>query len=106
MDVQDALQVGLGDQFWQGVLARRLELAAILAQFRRNELHAKDVVEVGLVLAGDLLLALPDAILADLDVLALRVGAQRDVVRLGAGGMVQKVGIFLVEDEAQIQRDA
>src|SRR5262249_12124501 len=66
VDMQDALEVGFGDEIRQRFLARHLELTTILTQFRRYVFHAEDAVQVSLVLAGDLLVALPDAVLADL----------------------------------------
>ena len=53
--VQVAAQVGELHQAGQASVARRLDLAAVLAQLRRNEGQADAAVDRCLVLAGDAL---------------------------------------------------
>ena len=91
--VQVALDVGELDQLRQLAFARRLQLAAALAQLRLDVGVAEALVDLLLALAEvDLAaLGLGDAVLGDREAAADRLFAQLHVVGLGAGEVLQQV---------------
>ena len=87
---------------------RRLELAAVLAQLGRDEAVAEEGIERLLVPEGMHLSGLDhrDAVLGDREPVALRLLAQRDVVVLRAGEVLQEVAVALRRHDAEIEPEA
>ena len=88
--------------------ARRLQLAAVLAQLRLDVGVAEPLVDLLLALAERHLAALGvgDAVLGDREAAADRVFAQRHVVGLGAGEVLQQVAEGGRRHDPQVDRDA
>ena len=91
--VQVAADVAEGDQVGQLAFARRLQLAAPLAQLRLDVGVAERRVDVLLALAelDPAALAVGDAVLGDREAAGHRLFAQLHVVGLGAGEVLQQV---------------
>ena len=108
MHVQVAADLADLDQGGQAVLASGLDLAAVLAQLRRDPCHAEPRVHLGLVLAGQHLagLDLLDAVLAHLEPGPHRRLAQRHVVVLRAGEVLEQVPVDLGRHHAQLDDGA
>ncbi len=104
--MQVALQVGQFDQLGQASGARRLDLAAVFAQFGRNVGQADRAVHRFLAVPGDALCAAEHAVFVDLQAELLRDAADRDVVRLGAGEVVQRRAVALLRHDAQVDLHA
>ena len=96
------------DQLRQAALARRLELAAVLAQLGRDELHAEPLVDLLLGRVGDGLAALVvgDPVLAHVQAAPHRLGAQRLVVPAGAGEVLEQVAEGLLRHDPQVDGQA
>src|SRR5215475_9384565 len=80
----------LGRLFLCSALARRLDLAGVLAQFRRDPRQVHRAKDRLLGLPGHPLLAQEHAVLVELQAARLRELADRDVVRLRAGEVVER----------------
>ena len=106
--MQVALDVLQLDQRRQLSLARRLQLAGVLAQLRRNELVTQPVVDLYLVRETQLLLGLDDGdrVLGDRETVLHRALSQRDVVILRAGEVLEQVAVGLGRDDAEIEAEA
>ena len=85
-----------------------VDLAAHLAQLRRHPVEAERRVDVFLALAGDAhVVGDPEqAVLVQLEAEADRAVAQRDVVRLRAGEVLQRGAAAVGGDEAQVGLEA
>src|SRR5690606_25311133 len=90
MGVQIATQVGKFHQNRQAVRARRVDLAPVLAQLRRDirQLHRGKYLFFGFT--ADPLIAAEDAVLVDLEAAPLPQAPDGDVVRLVAREVVQR----------------
>ncbi len=90
--VQIAAQVVALDEGGQASVPRGLELAPLLAQFRRDPRQAEGLVDARLGVAGDagVVLDAEQAVLVQLESLAYRAIAKLDVVRLAAGEVLQR----------------
>ncbi len=84
----------------------RLDLAAVFAQLRRYVRQADRAVHRFLAVAGDALHAAEHAVLVDLEAELLRDAADRDVVRLGAGEIVQRCAVTFLGHHAQVDLHA
>ena len=106
--VEVAADVAELDQLRQLPFARRLQLAAALAQLRLDVGVAEPLVDLVLGLAeGDLVgLGVGDAVLGDREAALHRVLAELDVVGLGAGEVLEQVAELGGRDDAQVDRDA
>ena len=106
--VEVAADVAELDQLRQLPLARRLQLAAALAQLRLDVVVAEPLVDLLLGLAkGDLVaLGVGDAVLGDREAALHRVLAQLHVVGLGAGEVLEQVAEGGGRDDPQVDRDA
>ena len=106
--VQVAAQVGALDELRQLALARRVELAAVLAQLGRDVRVAEVRVELLLVGSRELLARLGgrDGVLGDGEAAAHGVLAQRDVVVLRAGEVLEQVAVRLRRDDAKVEPEA
>ena len=82
------------------------DLAAILAQLRRDEGKPELLVDLLLGGAGDPPLAGKQAVFVELPVALVGEAAQRDVVRLGAGEIQQRRAIALLRHGADIDLQA
>ena len=93
------------DERGQLALSRGVELAGVLPQLRRHELVAEEPVE--LLLGGERLhlagLGDRDAVLRDRETAADRLLAERDVVLLRAGEVLQQVAEALRRHDAQVE---
>ena len=103
-----AAQLGELDERRELVSPCRLELAARLAQLRRDRLIAEELVQRVLVLRLEHVARLDgrDAVLGDREPPPHGVFTQRDVVILGTGEMLQQVAVRLGRDDAQIEAQA
>ena len=103
-----APQVAELDEHRQAPVPRRLELAAVLAQLRRDEAVAEEGVERLLVAERVHLARLDDgdAVLGDREPVPLRLLAQRDVVLLRAGEVLEQVAVALRRDDAEVEAEA
>ena len=103
--VQVAAQVAALDEDRQLTAARGGQLAAVLAQLGRDVGVAEVGVELLLVGGRELLagLGVRDRVLRDREAAANRVLAQRDVVVLRAGEVLQQVAVRLRRDDAQVE---
>ena len=108
MRVQVAPDLVSRHQFRQRMVARDLDFAPILAQLGRNPVHAQALVDLGFVAAVQHLarVDLLYAVLADLQPGAHGRLAQRHVVVLGAGQVLQQVAEHLRLDHAQLDAAA
>ena len=104
--MQVALEVGQFHQLRQSSGACRLDLAAVFAQLRRNVGQADGAVHRFLAVPGDALRAAEHAVLVDLQAELLRDAADRDVVRLGAGEVVQCRAVAFLRHDAQVDLHA
>ncbi len=96
------------DELREAAFARGLELAHVLAQLGRDPRVAEALVHAlfGLVredLAG---LGVLDAVLGDRELAADGLLAQRDVVLLRAGEVVEQVAVRLGWDDAEVEAEA
>ena len=93
------------DERRQAALTRRLELARVLAQLRRDEVVAEMAVDLFLRLGGEHCPSLDsrDAVLGDREATANGILAQRDVVILRAAEVLQQVAIALRRHDPQIE---
>ena len=94
--------------FGKPMSARSLELAAALAQLRLDVVEPEPRIDLLLGRAGMRLTCLVvfDAVLAHVKALLHCVLAQRDVVLLGAGEMLEEVAELLRRDDPQLDCDA
>ena len=101
------LDVAELDQLRQLAFARRLQLAAALAQLRLDVVVAEALVDLLLGLAGlDLAaLGLGDPVLGDREAAGDRLFAQLHVVGLGAGEVLEQVAEGGGRDDPQVDRD-
>ncbi len=85
-----------------------VDLAAHLAQLRRNPLEAERRVDVFLALAGDAHVVFDpeQAVFVQLEAEIDRAVAQRDVVRLRAGEVLQRRAAAVGGDEAEVGLEA
>src|SRR5207302_4181720 len=106
--VQIAAQPAELDELRQLVRARRRELTGVLAQLRRNELVAEELVQLRLVLGVEDLAALHrrDAVLGDRQAAPDGTLAQRDIVLLRAREVLEQVAVRLRRDDAQVEAQA
>ncbi len=81
---------------------RGFELAAVLAQFRRNVRQADGREHGPFRLAGDALAPAEHAVLVDLEAAGVRDAAQPDVVRLAAGEIIQRRAEALLGHDAHV----
>ncbi len=102
-----ALDVGELDQVGQLAFARRLQLAAALAQLRLDVGVAEPLVDLRLGRAGlDVAaLGLGDPVLGDREAAGDRLFAQLHVVGLGAGEVLEQVAEGGGRDDPQVDRD-
>ena len=102
--VEVAAEVGELDHAWQRALERRLDLAAVLPQRRRDPRQAQAFVDLLLGLGDDQVagLRLEQAVLVQLQPLAHRHLADPDVVRLRAGEVDHRGAPGLERDDAQV----
>ena len=102
--VQVALEVGERHQLGQRVLARRLELAAALAQLGRDPRQAEPLVDRLLARAAQRLarFVVEDPVLGDVQAAADRALAQRDVVGLGAREVLEHVAELVGLDDLEV----
>ena len=89
MHVQVAPDGVPGDELGQGAAVGQVDLAAVLAQFGDDVLQLQHLVDVLLALPAQPFHPFVDAVLVDLQPPVLGDLAQGDVVRLGAGKVVQ-----------------
>ncbi len=103
--VQVAAQVGALDQDGQRAVASGHQLARVLPQLGWDVGVAEVGVELLLVGGRELLagLGVRDRVLRDREAPAHRVLAQRDVVVLRAGEVLQQVPVRLGRDDAQVE---
>ena len=96
------------DQLRQRALQRRLELAAPLAQLRRDPRQPEPLVDLLLGRAAQRLagLVVEDPVLGDVQPAPHRRLAQLHVVRLGAGEVLQDVAELVGRDDAQVDLHA
>ena len=89
-------------------LARSLELAHVLAQLGRDPGIAEPLVHglFGLVREDLSGLGVLDAVLGDRELLADGLLAEGDVVRLGAGEVLEQVAVRLGRDDAEVEPQA
>ena len=106
MGVQIAANIGDGYQPRQLVCLGERDLAAILAQFRRDIGKAELLVDLFLGGAGDPPFAGKQAIFVELPVAIVGKAAQRDIVRLGAGEIEQRGAVALFRHGADIDLQA
>ena len=108
MQVQVALHVALDHELRQLAFVRGLELARVLAQLRRDPLVAEPLVDPLLARVLQLLARLDDGdrVLADREPLLHGALAQRDVVVLRAGEVLQQVAVRLRWHDAQVEPQA
>jgi len=100
--MQVAIEVGQFHELGQSSGVRRLDLAAVFAQLRRYVRQADSAIYRFLAVTGDALRAAEHAVLVDLQTELLRDAADRDVVRLGAGEVVQCRTITFLRHHAQV----
>jgi len=100
--MQVAIEVGQFHELGQSSGVRRLDLAAVFAQLRRYVRQADSAIYRFLAVTGDALRAAEHAVLVDLQTELLRDAADRDVVRLGAGEVVQCSAITFLRHHAQV----
>ena len=95
MGVQVSTQVPGLHQRGQLALSRCFELTRVLAQLRRNERIVEPFVQLLLAARGEdfARLDLGDAVLGDREPTAHRVLAQREVVLLRAGEVLEQVPV-------------
>ena len=107
MRVQIAAHLAELDELRQLAAPRRLELAVVLAQLRRDRLVAEELVERVLVLGAEDLAGLDggDAVLGDREPAPHRLLAHRDVVLLRAGEVLEQVPVRLGRDDAQVEAE-
>ena len=105
MRVQVAAQVAQLDELRQLAVPRRLELAAVLAQLRRDEVVAEEAVQLLLGARGERLagLGVLHAVLGDGELAPHGGLAQRDVVVLRAGEVLEQVAVALGRHDAQVE---
>ena len=94
------------DQLRQTPSPGRLDLAAILAQLRRNPGQADGGEHRFFCLAGDPLLVVKDPVLVDFQAMLLAQAADGDVVRLTAGEVVQRRAVAVLGDDPEIDLEA
>ena len=89
-------------------VARGLELAAVLAQLRRDPVHAEQLVDLllGRARVRRLRRVVGDAVLRDVEAALDRRGAQRLVVLLRPGQVLEQVAEVLGRDDPQVDADA
>ncbi len=80
----------------------RLDLAPILAQFRRDPGQAQGFVDLLFLSADDFLLAPFKAVLAQAKALALGQAPQGHVVCLAAGEILEERAVTLWRQDAQV----
>ena len=104
MHVQVALEVGERHQLGERVLARRLELAAALAQLGRDPRQAEPLVDRLLARAAQRLarFVVEDPVLGDVQAAADRALAQRHVVGLGAREVLEHVAELVGLDDLEV----
>ena len=100
-----AAEVAELDELRQVAAPGRLELAAVLAQLRRDVAVAEERVQRLLVAEGMNLSGLDhrDAVLGDREAVALRLLAQGDVVVLRAREVLQQVAVALRRHDPEIE---
>ena len=105
--MQVAAQLSRLDEHRQLAPPRCLELARVLTQLRRDVRVAEPLVDLLLVDRGDDLAALDlgDAVLGDRQPTSLDFLAQRDVVILRAGEVLQQVPVALRRDHTQVEAE-
>ena len=108
VQMQVAADVRKLDELRQGVRARQLELAVVLAQLRRDRLVAEVAVDLVLVRRAEDLAALHvlDAPFRDAHAAPLGVLAHAHVVALRAGEVLQQVAVALGRHDAQVELHA
>ena len=108
MHVEVALEVAQLDELGQLPLARRLELAAVLAQLGRDPRVAQPLVELAFPGRAKHLVRLDvrDAVLGDGEPAANRLLPQRDVVGLRAGEVLEQIPVALGRDDAKVEPEA
>ena len=106
--VQVALEVAQLDELRQRALARRLQLAGVLAELGWDELVAEERVELLLVAVRDRLAGVDDgdAVLGDRETAPLRLLPHGDVVLLRAGEVLEQVAVALGRNDAQVEAKA
>ena len=106
--VELADEVARLDERRQAAVARGLELAAVLAQLGRDEGVAEEAVELLLGAEAVHLARLDhgDAVLGDGQSATLRVLAQRDVVVLRAGEVLEQAAVVLGRHDAKVEPEA
>ena len=106
--VEVPLQLLELDELGQRPLARRLQLAGVLAQLGRDELVAEELVQLLLVAVRDRLagLGVEDAVLGDREPAPLRLLAHGDVVVLRAREVLEEVAVALGRNDAEVEAEA
>ena len=104
MAVEVALEVAERDQVREGPLGGRLELAAVLAELRLDVLESEQRVHLGLGLApvGLARGVVEHAVLGDVQALADGRVAERHVVLLGTGEVLEQVAELVRRDDLQV----
>ena len=102
--VEVAAEIGALDQAGQRARRGGVDLAAHLAQLRRHPVEAERGVDVLFALAGDAAVVrdAEQAVFVQLEAEADRAVAQRDVVRLGSGEVLQRGAAALGRHEPQV----
>src|SRR5690606_29119155 len=90
LDLEVAAQVAVLDQLRQPPLARRLDLAGVLAQLRRDPRESERRVDLLLRLAREPPAPVEEAVLVQLEAARLGDAAQRHVVRLAPGEVAER----------------
>ena len=106
MGVQVPFEVAGLDEYRQLAARRGFQLAAVLAELRRDPRQPDRGIDGHLRLACDPPVPPEDAVLADLEALALGHAAHGHVVRLGAGEVVQRGAEAAGVDHPQVDLDA
>ena len=105
MIVEDAADVPDLDEPGQLMRRRGLDLAGVLAQFRRDVVEAQRREQFGFRLARDRAVRADEPVLADLVTLLFPFRPQMEVVRHAAGEVVQGVGELVVGHDSQVAAD-
>ena len=103
--VQVAADVVQLDELGQRPFARRLELAAVLAELGRDPAVAEELVELLLGRGREdfVRFRVLHAVLGDGKAARHRLFPHRDVVRLRAAEVLQEVSVALRRDDAQVE---
>ena len=104
--MQIAANIRQRNQAWQLVRPSERNLAAILAQFRRNERKSELLIDLLFRNACDPSFAGKQAVLVELPLVLVGHATQRDVVSLGAGEIEQRRSVALLRHRADIDLQA